>query len=109
MRHKEVTQLKRIDQQDILHREKAFMKDFKLRVVQKLQHDESVRRDVQLNLKLLTGKASPERKLHHDERAAIESLNPSEVLSKARMSLALQMTGELPIIGAKPAKDQKNR
>ena len=59
MRHREVTQLKRADQQELLQREKAQWRDFKARVTRKLQHDESVKRDVEMNLRLLATKASP--------------------------------------------------
>lgn len=59
MRHREVTQLKRADQQELLQREKAHWRDFKTKIARKLQHDDSVKRDVEMNLRLLATKASP--------------------------------------------------
>ena len=59
MRHREVNQLKRADQQELLQREKAQWREFKTRAIRKLQHEDSVKRDVDMNLKLLATRASP--------------------------------------------------
>lgn len=106
LRHREVNSLKRMDQQELIQREQAMMKEFKNRIARKIHQTDSIKNDIQLNLKLMHGNGQ-EKQLQMEERLTIDQFNPGEVLSKARMDLSMQLQGLKLPPGLKSGKAAK--
>ena len=106
LRHREVNSLKRMDQQELIQREQAMMKEFKNRIARKIHQTDNIKNDIQLNLKLMHGNGQ-EKQLQMEERLTIDQFNPGEVLSKARMDLSMQLQGLKLPPGLKSGKAAK--
>lgn len=67
------------------------MNEFKIKVAKKLHNIDATKRDIEFNKRILV-QASPQKNhnaLTSEERHAIETLNPNQILSNARLNLTM--------------------
>lgn len=71
------------------------MNEFKIKVAKKLHNIDATKRDIEYNKRIII-QASPHKNhltLTNEERIARDTLNPNQILSKARLNLTMQLTG----------------